>query len=78
MTEESAAEDRAVAGEHRNESFWASFNRADAKLFLITFAGTVAANVVTVMTVAVAIIVARLLQAPAPSAGVNVGAPSPS
>lgn len=36
--------------------FWASFNRNDAKLLLITFAGTVAANLVTVMVAAVAII----------------------
>ena len=44
------------AEEERQESFWDSFNRADAKLFLVTFAGTVAANVLTVMLVAIAII----------------------
>jgi hypothetical protein len=40
----------------REGSFWRSFNRADAKLLLITFAGTVAANVVTVIVVAIAIL----------------------
>jgi hypothetical protein len=47
------------AGKEHEESFWASFTRADRRLFLITFAGTVAANVVTVMVVAIALIVAR-------------------
>jgi hypothetical protein len=45
--------------EEREHSFLASFSQADLRLFLITFAGTVAANVVTVMVVAVALIVAR-------------------
>ena len=45
--------------EERERSLWASFSQADMRLFLVTFAGTVAANVVTVMVVAVALIVAR-------------------
>jgi hypothetical protein len=37
-------------GADEQQSFWASFNRDDdAKLFLVTFAGTVAANIVTVL-----------------------------
>jgi hypothetical protein len=47
-------------GKHEKEaepSFWASFNRTDAKLLVVTIVGTLAANVVTVMVVAVAIIV---------------------
>ena len=43
----------------RKESFPGSFSRDDAKLLLITFAGTVAANVMTVIAVAAAIIVDR-------------------
>lgn len=43
----------------RQPSFLASFSQADLRLLLITFAGTVAANVVTVMVVAVALIAAR-------------------
>jgi hypothetical protein len=50
-TEENQAEDA------KPESLL--FNRADAKLLLVTFAGTVAANIVTVMVVAVAIILVR-------------------
>lgn len=45
--------------EEREHSFWASFSQADLRLFLLTFAGTVAANVVTVVVVAVALILAR-------------------
>jgi hypothetical protein len=45
--------------EEREHSFLASFSQGDLRLFLITFAGTVAANVVTVMIVAVAVIAAR-------------------
>jgi hypothetical protein len=43
----------------------ASFSQADLKLFVVTFAGTVAANVVTVIIVAVALLLAR------PPAGVR-------
>ena len=39
--------------------FWASFNRADMKLFLLTFGGTLTANVLTVLVVGVALIVAQ-------------------
>jgi hypothetical protein len=42
--------------EERQTSLWTSFSQADLKLFLITFAGTVAANLATVMVVAVALI----------------------
>jgi hypothetical protein len=45
--------------EERQRSFWASFSQTDLRLFLVTFAGTVAANVLTVMIVAVAVIAAR-------------------
>ena len=45
--------------EERQPSLLASFSRADLRLLLVTFAGTVAANVVTVMVVAIAIILAR-------------------
>lgn len=67
MTEESAAAgDQAQAEvgaeiEPENESLWASFNRADMKLFIVTFAGTLAANVMTVTVVAVALLIARPL-----------------
>jgi len=50
-------------------SFWDSFTRADARLFLMTFAGTVAANVVTVMVVAVALIASRPPSSGRPTAG---------
>jgi hypothetical protein len=62
MAEQPAPEDQAgedQAGKGRQESIWASFTRDDMKLLLITFAGTVAANVVTVMVVALAVIAAR-------------------
>jgi hypothetical protein len=62
MAEQPAQEDQAEegqAGKERQESLWASFTRDDMKLFLVTFAGTVAANIVTVMVVAVAVIFAR-------------------
>jgi hypothetical protein len=51
--------------EERERSFLASFSQADLKLFVVTFAGTVAANVVTVIIVAVALLLAR------PPAGVR-------
>jgi hypothetical protein len=50
---------RTPTGAEPGESLWGSFNRADIKLFLITFAGTVAANVVTVLVVAVAVILVQ-------------------
>jgi hypothetical protein len=55
-TTDDSHEERA---EEDHRSFLASFSPADLRLFLITFAGTVAANVVTVMVVAVAVIAAR-------------------
>lgn len=67
MTEQPAPEERAEedqAGKERQESLWESFNRADMKLFVVTFAGTLAANVVTVMVVAVAIIFDRPVKRP--------------
>lgn len=57
MAEQPAPEE--PGEKERQEPFWASFNRADMKLFLVTFAGTLAANVLTVMLVAVAIISVR-------------------
>lgn len=59
MTDETADEEDRPEEKKDTESFLASFNRADAKLFLITFAGTVAANIVTVLVVAAAIILDR-------------------
>lgn len=62
MAEQPVPEDPAEGDQvekERQESLWASFNRADMRLLIVTFAGTVAANVVTVMVVAIAIIVAR-------------------
>lgn len=47
--ETTEAEDRPA--EKRTESFLASFSRADAKLLMITFSGTVLANIITVLVV---------------------------
>jgi hypothetical protein len=55
MTESTEKE----SAEEREHSFSASFSQGDLRLFLITFAGTVAANILTVMVVAVAVILAR-------------------
>jgi hypothetical protein len=51
-------------------SFWATFTRADMRLFLVTFAGTVTANIVTVMVVALALIASR---PPSGQQGANAG-----
>lgn len=59
----------AITSEERERSFWASFSQADMKLFLVTFAGTVAANVVTVMVVAVALIASRPATGGRPTVG---------
>ena len=64
-----ASTEKEPAEEEHQESFWASFNRADAKLLLVTFAGTVAANAVTVMVVAIALISARPAFAGRPGIG---------
>lgn len=45
--------------EERDTSFWSSFSQDDIRLLVVTFAGTVAANVVTAVVVAVAVIAAR-------------------
>ncbi|SRR5229473_7130404 len=42
-----------------DRSFWRSFSQADMRLLVVTFAGTVAANVMTVLLVATAILVAK-------------------
>jgi hypothetical protein len=68
MTEQPAPERQAE--KERQEPLWASFTRADMRLFLVTFAGTVAANLVTVVVVAVAIIFARPPNSARPTAGV--------
>jgi hypothetical protein len=68
MTEQPAPERQAE--KERQESLWASFTRADMRLFLVTFAGTVAANLVTVVVVAVAIIFARPSNSARPTPGV--------
>jgi hypothetical protein len=63
--------DGAQAQEDASErSFWASFSQADLRLFLVTFAGTVAANMVTVMVVALALIASR---PPRGKQGANAG-----
>jgi hypothetical protein len=61
MTDETAAtEDQAEAeAERKKESLWDSFTRTDLKLLIVTFAGTLAANIVTVIVVAVAVVIAR-------------------
>jgi hypothetical protein len=61
MTDETAAtEDQAEAeAEPKKESLWDSFTRTDLKLLIVTFAGTLAANIVTVIVVAVAVVIAR-------------------
>ena len=58
----------AITSEERERSFWAGL-QADMKLFLVTFAGTVAANVVTVMVVAVALIASRPATGGRPTVG---------
>jgi len=61
VAEEPAAADYEVdwLAPKPEQSLWASFTQADRKVFLITFAGTVAANVATVLVVALAVIIAR-------------------
>lgn len=60
MTDQAADDAENMAKEDRKESsFLPLFTRADTRLFLITFAGTVAANVVTVMLVALAVVMVR-------------------
>ena len=55
MTQPSAQGKRS---EEKEKSFWGSFNRADGKVFLITLARTLAANIVTLLVVAGTIILA--------------------
>jgi hypothetical protein len=52
------------AGKDAEPSFWDSFNQADVKLFVVTFAGTLAANIVTVLVVAFAVIADRTSNRP--------------
>lgn len=59
MATTTADDSHEEAAKERQPSFLGSFSQADLRLFLITFAGTVTANVLTVMVVAVAIILAR-------------------
>jgi hypothetical protein len=75
MTEESATADDPAAGEVQGRaddagadqpegraeqhSSLTSFDQADLKLLVVTFAGTLAANIVTAFVVAIAIIEAR-------------------
>jgi hypothetical protein len=47
------------APEEREKPFWQSFTQADIKLLMVTFIGTVAANIVTVIVVAVAVVLVR-------------------
>ena len=54
-------------GQEPKMPFWGSFSQADIRLLVITFAGTVAANVVTVLVVAVAIIAVRSSANPRPT-----------
>jgi len=46
--------DQKERGEDQEPSFWPSFTRADTRLFIVTFAGTLAANVMTLVVVALA------------------------
>ena len=57
------------AEKEAEKSFWASFTQADKRLRLITFAGTVAANFVTVMVVAAAVILTRPPNTSGPTLG---------
>lgn len=59
-------------GENKAEVERSSFNRDDVKLFLVTFAATVTANVVTLMVVVVAVILARHSTTPSQPATVPV------
>src|SRR5262245_46499455 len=49
-------------GKERESSFWRTFTQSDMRLLLLTFAGTLAANVMTVVVVAFAIIAAHALR----------------
>ena len=60
------------ADEREQQSFWESLDRADKKLFLVTFAGTVAANVVTVTVLAIAVIIARPSVSGQPKTATNI------
>src|SRR5262245_12135017 len=60
---------RKETSEDRESSFVGSFSQADMRLFVVTFTGTVAANVVTVLVVAVAILLARSGSSSRPSVG---------
>jgi hypothetical protein len=53
--------DTGRAEKEREPSFVASFTAADWRLLVMTFTGTLAANVVTVVVVALAVIVARYM-----------------
>lgn len=56
-----------IAEQETRTSFWASFTQADMRVLVITFAGTLAANIVTVLVVAVAVVVARSSAHPKPT-----------
>ena len=64
-----AASTEKEPAEEREGSLWVSFSQADMRLFLVTFAGTVAANIVTVMVVAVALIASRPANGGRPTVG---------
>ncbi len=56
MTEPVAPEERT----EEEQSFWASFDQADMKLFLVTFAGTLAATILAVVVVGLGLLLIRL------------------
>ena len=63
-TEDGAAQEPTPSG-------WKSLS-SDTRLFIVTFAGTVLANVVTIMVVAVAVIIARPRVSGQPKTAVNI------
>ena len=58
--EESASAEARAEAKPEPEPFWASFNDTDVKLFVVTFAGTLAAGVLTVVIVGLGLLVIRV------------------
>ena len=63
--------DKDGAAQEPTPSGWKSLS-SDTRLFIVTFAGTVLANVVTIMVVAVAVIIARPRVSGQPKTAVNI------
>jgi hypothetical protein len=70
-----SARTRAEDTKHE-ESFMASFTRADTRIFVITFAGTLAASVLTVVVVGLGLLVVRVAHQLRPDVpGTGLGCP---